>query len=271
MFDRKQFVSVNNCCSDPVNLEYSVPQGSVLGSVLFVMYTRPLLSLIDSQCVLNQSFADDTQICNSIAPSQIGSTVQDVKNCISSVKVWMGHNKLKLNDDKTEVLLIQTKNSFKSCESPSSLRVGNEDIPFSASARYLGYIISDNMSLDTHVMSVCRSAYCAIRQISSIRRFLTTDATKILVCAFVLSRLDYCNSLLSNALKYIINKLQRVQNCAARLIVKARKCDHITPIFKSLHWRELSTNSVFFVTTIFRGYPQHTLVVFLINICLLET
>ena len=200
------------------------------------MYTRPLLSLIDGQCVLNQSFADDTQIYNSIAPSQIGSTVQDVENCISSVKVWMSHNKLKLNDDKPEVLLIQTKNSFKSCESPSSLRVGNEDIPFSTSARNLSYIISDNMSLNTHVMSVCRSAYCAIRQISSIRRFLTTDATKILVCAFVLSRLDYCNSLLSNAPKYIINKLQRVQNCAARLIVKARKRDHITPIFKSLHW-----------------------------------
>ena len=85
-------------------------------------------------------------------------------------------------------------------------------------------------------MSVCRSAYCAIRQISSIRRFLTRDTTKTFVCAFVPSRLDYCNPLLSNAPKYIIDKLQRVQNCAARLILKARKRDHITPIFKSLHW-----------------------------------
>ena len=84
----------------------------------------------------------------------------------------MGQNKLKLNDDKTEVLLIQTKNSFKSCESPSILHVGNEDIPFSESARNLGYIISYNMSLDKHVMSVCRPAYCAICQISSIVGFL---------------------------------------------------------------------------------------------------
>ena len=63
-----------------------------------------------------------------------------------------------------------------------------------------------------------------------------TDATKTLACAFVLSRLDYCNSLLSNGPKYIIDKLQRVQNCAAPLIVKARKSDHITSIFKSLRW-----------------------------------
>ena len=103
----------------------------------------------------NRSFADDTQVYNSIAPSQIGLIVQNVENCISCVKVWMGQNKLKLNDDKTEVLLIQTKNSFKFCESASILHVCNEDTPLSASARNLGYIISNNISLDTYVMSVC--------------------------------------------------------------------------------------------------------------------
>ena len=161
---------------------------------------------------------------------------------------------MKLNDDKTEVLLIQTKNSLKSFESPSIPHVGNEDIPFSASARNLGYIISDNMSLDTHVMSVCRSAYCASRQISSVRRFLTTDGTKTLVCVFVLSRLDYCNSLLSNAPKYSIDKLQRVQNCAARLIVQARKSDHITPIFKSLHWLSIEAGTEYKLCVICHNY-----------------
>ena len=236
MTDRTQSVSINENSSDPVNLVFGVPQGSVLGPVLFVMYTRPLLSLIDTHSVLNQSFADDTQLYNDSSPSGIYSTVQRVQTCISDVKDWMNQNKLKLNDDKTEVLLIQTKSSFKSCDKPSVLHVGNVEVPFSTSARDLGYTISDTMSLDAHVTNVCRSAYFAIRQISTIRRFLTTDATKTLVCAFVLSRLDYCNSLLSNSPKYITDRLQKVQNSAARLVLKARKREHITPLLKSLHW-----------------------------------
>ena len=236
MSDRTQFVSINDCCSDSVDVQFGVPQGSVLGPVLFVMYSKPLLALIDAKSVINQSFADDTQLYSSARPSEICSTVQRVEDCISDVRVWMSNNKLKLNDDKTEVLLIQTKTSFKSCEKPSSIHVGNVEVSFSASARNLGYFISDNMSIDAHVTNVCRSAYFAIRQISSIRRFLTVDATKTLVCAFVLSRLDYCNSLLCNSPKYLIDRLQRVQNAAARLVFRARKHDHVSPLLKSLHW-----------------------------------
>ena len=235
MSDRTQFVSINNCCSDPVNLLFGVPQGSVLGPVLFVMYTKPLLDLLDRKSILNQSFADDTQLYCSMPPSEIISSVHTVEDCISDVKAWMNSNTLKLNDDKTEVLLIRSKisNSF---DKPSALQVGNAEVSFSASARNLGYTISDTMSLDAHVTNVCRSAYFAIRQISSIRRYLTVDATKTLVCAFVLSRLDYCNSLLSNAPKYIIDRLQKVQNSAARLVLKARKRDHASPLLVSLHW-----------------------------------
>ena len=92
------------------------------------------------------------------------------------------------------------------------------------------------MSLDAHISHICRTAYIAIRQISSIRKYLTLQATKILICAFVLSRLDYCNSLLSGCSQYHIEKLQKIQNSAARLVTRTRKRDHITPILHSLHW-----------------------------------
>ena len=92
------------------------------------------------------------------------------------------------------------------------------------------------MSLDLHVTQVCRSAYTAIRQISSIRSYLTSESTKKLVCSLVLSRLDYSNSLLAGCSKQTPEKLQKGQNSAARLTVKAKKRDHITPILSSLHW-----------------------------------
>ena len=77
------------------------------------------------------------------------------------------------------------------------------------------------------------SAYIEIQRISNIRHYLTIDATKTLFCAFVLSKLDYCNSLLSGSPKHPLDKLQ---NSAARLVFKARKHEHIKPVLQKLHW-----------------------------------
>ena len=90
----------------------------------------------------------------------------------------------------------------------------------------LGVTLSSNLSVEKHVTNVFRSAYVEIQRISNIRHYLTTDATKTLVCAFVLSELNYCNSLLSSCPSQLLNKLQKVQNSAARLVFKARKHEH---------------------------------------------
>ena len=90
--------------------------------------------------------------------------------------------------------------------------------------------------MEKHVTNVCRSTYVEIRRISDIRYYLTTDATKTCVCAFVLSKLDYCNSLLSSCPNQLLNKLQKVQNSAARLVFKARKQEHMKPLLQKLHW-----------------------------------
>jgi hypothetical protein len=140
-----------------------------------------------------------------------------------------------LNDDKTEALLIHNHKTAHS-DFPSSIQVGTSDISFSPSARNLGHILSDDLSLNNHISHVIRSAFAAIRQISSIWHFLTVNATKTLVCAFVLSRIDYCNSLLSSCPKQLIEKLQKVQNSAARMVLRAKKRDHVTSLLRTLHW-----------------------------------
>ena len=233
---RTQSVLVNNTFSDPANLSFGVPQGSVLGPILFIMYTKHLSSLIDSHSLCNQSFADDTQLYKSCTPSIIDQTIQTTQNCITDIKTWMTTHKLKLNDDKTEVLLIHTNRSFSSNTKPSSILVGNSDITFSDSARNLGFILSSDMSLDQHITHICRSAYAALRQISTIRQYLTTEAAKKLVCALVLSKLDYVNALLAGCPKHCLDRLQKVQNSAARLVLKAKKRDHVTPLLQILHW-----------------------------------
>ena len=104
-----------------------------------------------------------------------------------------------------------------------------------AKQKHLGVPLTNNLSMEKHVTNICSSAYIEIRRISNIRHYLTTDATKTLLCAFVLSKLDYCNSLLSGSQKHL-DKLQKVQNSAARLVFKACKHEHMKPLHQKLPW-----------------------------------
>ena len=233
--ERKQAVYISGFQSSEQSLDFGVPQGSVLGPVLFVLYTSPLTRLINSHSVAHEMYADDTQLNQSDSPSNYTELVQSLQDCVTEVKSWMSTNRLKLNDDKTEALRVSPPSEDLS-SLPSSVAIGNTSISFSSCVRDLGFFLDKDLSLKYHITKTCQSAYLEIRRISSIRHFLTIDATKTLVSACILSRLDYCNSLLAGCPKKDIKPLQQVQNSAARLIFKARKSEHITPLLQDLHW-----------------------------------
>ncbi len=92
------------------------------------------------------------------------------------------------------------------------------------------------MNLEQHVKDVCKSAFYHIQNISKIRDCLTHNDTETLVHAFISSKLDFCNALLYGLPQCVVDKLQRVQNSAARLVTRTRKYEHITPVLMDLHW-----------------------------------
>ena len=233
---RTQTVSINSASSDPALVHFGVPQGSVLGPVLFVLYTSPLSDIIDSHSVLHHSFADDTQLQKSSTPQNFDSLLMSVQDCIHDIKSWMSFNKLKLNDDKTEIMIVSSPRMSTSVPVPDSVFVGNSTIQFSSSVKNLGVILDSNLSMHSQVLSVVRAVNCELRRIGSIRNYLSESATQTLVSAFILSRLDYCNSLLHGCPQYLLNRVQKLQNNAARLILRAGKSEHITPLLHSLHW-----------------------------------
>ena len=157
---------------------FGVPQRSVLGPILLILYTKPLTTLIRQHSIFNQSFADDIQLYNSCRRDQIDVSIQRLQNCISAVKTQMTADKQKLNDDKTESLLTASNRTHFPNSLPTAIHVGYTDIPFSSQAKNLGVTLSSNLSMEKHVANVCRSAYVEIRRISDIRHYLTTDATK---------------------------------------------------------------------------------------------
>ena len=137
--------------------------------------------------------------------------IPSIQSCISDVKAWMTNNQLQLNNDKTDLNLTASKTILNADSVPQSINLEGSDIKLANTVRNLGVCLDPTLSFQQQISAVCRICYLELRQISAIRHYLSQDVTKNLLCAFVLSRLDYCKSLLAGCPKYlIISKLQKV-------------------------------------------------------------
>ena len=241
--DRVQSVAVGSKLSCTHKLIYGVPQGSVVGPSKFTMYSAPLEDVISAHDINVLSYADDTQLYCSFYPDDRESVISQLEGCIADVKGWLSANKLKLNDNKTEVIHITSR--FRTTEPINPIVIGNSAISPSDAARNLGVIFDKHMSMKAHVNKLCQSASFALRAIGQIRHYLDRASAEKLVHAFVTSRLDYCNSLLYGLPDKLINKLQRVQNSAARLVTRSKKRNHISHILQDLHWLPVKKRIVF--------------------------
>ncbi len=162
------------------------------------------------------------------------SKLSKLTECVKNVKDWMTNNFLLLNSDKTEILLIGPNNSTQNL---LDYNLQLDGCPVTSSTvKNLGVILDSNLSFEKHISNVTKTAFFHLRNIAKLRNMLPVSDAEKLVHAFMTSRLDYCNALLGGCPASSINKLQVVQNAAARVLTRSRKYDHITPILQSLHW-----------------------------------
>ena len=155
--------------------------------------------------------------------------------------MWMNSNKLYLNPSKTEFLLIGTKQQWLKFSQLTTLTLslGNDIIPVSFSARNLGFIFDSDMSFTDQISSLSKSCHFHIRDIRRIRHLFPLSAATALTNSFVSSKLDYCNSLYNGISQANLNKIQRIQNTLARVVINTSKFEHITPILRKLHWLQI--------------------------------
>ena len=233
-----QTVCLGQIKSDTLELLQGVPQGSVLGPVLFTIYTGPIGKIIRRHRLDFHLFADESQLYVSFKIKNTNDetiAVARLHACIDELKAWTIHYRLQLDDSKTEILVITTPSSAGK-HNLTDVVIGDSILKATTVARNLGVMFDSAFNMKSQVSKLCQAAYYHLRRIRAIRDCLTQHATELLVHVLFISRLDYGNSLLYGLPDVLLDKLQRAQNAAARVVLKTSRYDHVTPMLETLHW-----------------------------------
>ena len=231
--NRTYSVQIGKSFSKTKVLTRGVPQGSVLGPILFCIYTIELMHLLRNHGVHFKLYADDTQFYLSL--ENIEDSERKINDVMTDVKKWMNSKQLKLNDSKTECLLIGKKHDLRRLDIVKLKVLGNE-FEVMNPIKNLGVIFDCSLSFSDHINQVTKTAGYHLRNIAFLKKYLDNKTITMLIHNYVISRLDYCNVLYYGLPNYNLKKLQNVFNRAARLIKGLSPRERITPVLIELHW-----------------------------------
>ena len=181
-------------------------------------------------------YADDTQL---YVPFEVGKYEQVKKRlegCIAEMRRWMAENHLKLNDQKTEYIILGRKYEVKKIQGEKAIIIGESKIEPSECVKNIGAVLDSGLEMKPQVNNIAKASYLHMRNIGHIRPNLSEHTAATLVHAFISSKLDNLNSLLVGIPETVIRKLQLIQNNAARLVLRKKRREHITPLLQQLHW-----------------------------------
>ena len=230
---RRQRVQHSGHTSNTTTLTCGVPQGSVLGPILFILYTADITKIIQKHGLLHHLYADDSQIYGFCQQSGVDNARlrNALSDCIGEVASWMQSNRLQFNPSKTELIWFASFRRLKLLDN-TPLLVRADLVQPTNVVRDLGLHLDSCLSLVQHITKVVQTCFGVLRQLKTVIRSLPRDVSRQLVQSFVLSHVDYCNTSFVGLPQRQLSRLQAVINAAARLVSGVGKFEHITPVLR---------------------------------------
>ena len=232
-------VLIKGCHGKMLNLLFGVPQGSLLGPLLFILYTKEIETIALSYGMLVQLYADDSQIYVELKHgTDWQNNKYSIEACLSEIQSWMYANYLKINESKTDLIIFNPARQPYNVSSHSSdfnIDFNNNEVQKSESVTVLGLTLTANINLKSFITLKCKSCNFQLQNLKSVKNSLDQDLRFMLINSLVLSKLDYCNAVLAACTQTEIQRLQVVMNDCVRFVFSLRRNVHITEYRKRLH------------------------------------
>ena len=262
---RTQRVKIENEYSDSLQVPCGAPQGSILGPRIFNINVRSQPKVFKQCKFTSSSFADDSNGRKRFALTfQFNNLKNDIVNCLQHIIDWSNAHYMKINPDKTEILLLRPDSLNKEVIIRGVI-FEEQCIRFSTAVKNVGVWLDINLNMEKHINQIVSHGFKILKDIGRVKKCLERSHIERLVHAVISSRLDYCNSLFMNVSKDNLFKLQKMQNTAAKLVLNRRKRESATLALKELHWLDVDSRIIFkvllMVFKMLRGYcPNYGLV-----------
>nr|CAH7757971.1 unnamed protein product [Callosobruchus chinensis] len=237
--DRQQTVTLNGIYSPPTNIISGVPQGSILGPLLFLLYSADLSKNVTSCDV--QMYADDTQITSYFFPNFLNIATQEINKDLETIYKFSTEHNLKLNPDKSTVILFAKENILTQLKTELKLKINGTALNYGSISKNLGLLVDENLRFKEHVSVLLKKAYTRLRLLYNSKHILNLSLKKKLCECLVLSIFQYAFTVYFPCLDQITaHRIQKIQNSCCRFIFSIRKYDHVSAKIMELKWLKMN-------------------------------
>ena len=233
-------------------VERGVPQGSILGPLLYILYAQDLNNSVKYSKY--HQFADDTQIFIQSTPQSYNSVIKKLQKDLNEICKWSEKNSLRLNEQKSCFMAIASRHILNNLDfSKDTLMINNVPLNAVDYSKNLGIVLDKYLCWDKHVAHVTKTVIAKLKSLFHLKNILNTQTKQYLVQTLIMPNIQYGCPVYANISKSLTAKLQKIQNCCIRYIYNIKRSDHVTPFYRKSQWLTVENLILYYMITLFHS------------------